>query len=67
MLIGRKSMGRKGRFKGRVWEGKEDFTEDNGKERKVLRKIMGRKGRFEGKVWEGKEGFTENNGKERKV
>ena len=58
-------MGRKCWLEGRVWEGKEglkeeygkekeDFTEDNGKERKVLRKIMGRKsmgrkGRFEGK------------------
>ena len=36
-------MGRKGRFEGRVWEGKEDLKEE-----------LGRKGRFEGGVWDGK-------------
>ena len=29
------SMGRKGRFKGRVWEGKEGLKKAYGKERKV--------------------------------
>ena len=31
----RKIMGRKGRFEGKVWEGKEGLKENNGKERKV--------------------------------
>ena len=49
-----KSMGRKGRFEGGLWEGKYCLKEEYGKERKAYRKSMGKKGRFKGKVWERK-------------
>ena len=57
-----KSMGKKGRLIGRVWERKEGLKEKYGKENKVWRK-----GKFEGSALEGKEGLKVEYGKERKV